>query len=196
MNPYITGTMIRAMREKKSWTQAQLAEALHVSDKAVSKWETGKGYPDITLLESIASVFSVSVAELFAGTAVENTNRSANMVRSKLYRCPVCGNVLFSVGEASLCCHGIALMPLEAETPDEAHPIAVEPVEDEYFISVAHEMSKTHYITFIAAIYRDRVQIIKLYPESNAEVRIPRRGLCAIYYDCNRDGCFRKDLFK
>ena len=67
MNQYVTGAVIRELREKNRMTQLQLAEKLGVSDKSVSKWETGKGYPDITLLEPIAEAFRVSVTELISG---------------------------------------------------------------------------------------------------------------------------------
>ena len=59
MNQYVTGTVIKELREKDKMTQFQLAEKLGVSDKTVSKWETGKGYPDITLLEPIAKAFRI-----------------------------------------------------------------------------------------------------------------------------------------
>ena len=70
MNQYVTGTTIKELREKNKITQGQLAEKLGVSDKTVSKWETGKGYPDITLLEPIADALRVSVAELITGNPV------------------------------------------------------------------------------------------------------------------------------
>ena len=78
--------------------------------------ETGKGYPDITLLEPIASVFKVSVTELISGNTVSNVDVAANMLRTNFYVCPVCGNIIHSVGEALVSCHGITLNPLEAET--------------------------------------------------------------------------------
>ena len=56
MNNYITGAAIKALREKNRLTQQQLAEKLCVSDKAISKWETGKGFPDISLIEPLANV--------------------------------------------------------------------------------------------------------------------------------------------
>ena len=46
MNEYVTGAIIKELREKNHLTQAELAEKINVSDKTVSKWETGKGYPD------------------------------------------------------------------------------------------------------------------------------------------------------
>ena len=191
MDQYVTGAVIRALREKAKLTQAQLAEMLNVSDKAVSKWETGRGYPDVTLLEPLAAVFRVSVAELLSGKAVTNTNISANMRRSHFYICPVCGNILHSMGQAAVSCHGIALPPLAAEEPDAAHTITLEAVEDEYFVSVRHEMSRTHYISFLAAVSDDRLQLIRLYPEGNAEACIQRRGVQTIYACCNRDGLFK-----
>lgn len=107
MNQYVTGAVIKELREKRKMTQLQLAEKLGVSDKTISKWETGKGYPDITLLEPIADAFSVSVTELISGNTVYNANVSANMMRSKFYICPVCGNVIHTMGEAVIHCSGI-----------------------------------------------------------------------------------------
>ena len=130
MNAYITGAAIRALREKQHLTQSQLAEKLCVSDKTVSKWETGRGLPDITLLEPLAAACGVSLAELLSGAPVSNTNVSANMLRSVFYVCPVCGNILHSTGPAVMSCHGIILPPLEAE--DSAAP-DIQPVEDEYY---------------------------------------------------------------
>lgn len=191
MNPYITGAIIREMREKRHMTQAQLAEKLNVSDKAVSKWETARGYPDITLLEPLARVFGVSVAELLSGCAVHNLNPSSNMLRAKCYVCPVCGNVLFGIGEAAISCHGVTLTPCEAETPDDGHRARIDIVEDEYCIRIAHDMTKDHYISFIAAFTPDGIQLIKLYPEQDAIARFPRRGIRRLAFYCNRDGLFR-----
>lgn len=107
MNQYVTGAVIRELREKNRLTQAQLAERLCVSDKAVSKWETGKGYPDISLLEPLAKEFHVSITELLSGNAVSNANVSANMLRSLFYVCPVCGNVIHCMGEARFRMDGV-----------------------------------------------------------------------------------------
>ena len=190
MNQYVTGTVIKELREKDKMTQFQLAEKLGVSDKTVSKWETGKGYPDITLLEPIAKVFRISVTELISGSTIHNANVSANMMRSKFYVCPVCGNVIHTMGEAAIHCHGILLTPLEAEPTDERHMIFIERVEDEYFVRIDHSMTKEHYISFVAAASSDDMQMVKLYPEGNAEVRFKLRGVRRIFFYCNRDGLF------
>ena len=67
MQSYVTGEVIRGLREKRRLTQRDLAQRLNVSDKTVSKWETGRGLPDITLLEPLAGALSVSVTELLSG---------------------------------------------------------------------------------------------------------------------------------
>lgn len=191
MNQYITGAMIKRLREEKKISQARLAEALNVSDKAVSRWETGRGYPDITLIEPLAAALGVSVIELFSGDDVVNTNRASKMLRMKLYVCPVCGNVIQAAGEAVVSCCGITLPPQEAEPADERHPVRIERVEDEYFLSVGHEMDKTHYISFITAVRDDGFETKKLYPEQNAEARFRIRGTRFFYIYCNRHGLFR-----
>ncbi len=196
MNQYVTGAVIRELREKKGLTQAELAERLYVSDKTISKWENGKGYPDITLLEAIAGAFGISVTELLAGKAVENANVSANMLRSKFYVCPVCGNVLHSMGEAAISCHGVMLAPLQAEETDEHHMILIEGVEDEYFIRIEHEMTKQHYISFVAALRPDGIELVKLYPEGNAQTRVKMRGVKRICFYCNRDGLFSVNVHR
>lgn len=190
MNQYVTGAVIKELREKNNVTQLQLADKLGVSDKTISKWETGKGYPDITLLEPLADALSVSVAELLSGNTVYNSNVSANMLRSKFYVCPVCGNVIHGMGEAVIHCHGVLLQPEEAEETDEDHKIFVERVEDEYFVQIEHEMTKKHYISFIAAVSSDRMQMVKLYPEGDAQARFKMNGVKRIYFYCNRSGLF------
>lgn len=82
MNSYITGSTVKRLREAKGMTQAVLAEKLCVSSKAVSKWETGKGLPDITLVEPLAKALGVSVMELMSGDTVTNKNKAGNMLRS------------------------------------------------------------------------------------------------------------------
>ena len=190
MNQYVTGAVIRELREKSRMTQARLAEKLGVSDKTVSKWETAKGYPDITLLEPIAEAFRISVTELISGNTVFNSNVSANMLRSRFYVCPVCGNAIHSMGEAAIHCHGILLSPLEAEPADECHRLFIERVEDEYYVRIDHSMTKDHYISFVAAASSDEMQMVKLYPEGNAEARFKIRGVRRIFFYCNRDGLF------
>ena len=194
MNQYVTGAVIKELREKHNLTQSELAEKLNVSDKTISKWETGKGYPDITLLEPIAAAFGISVTELISGKAITNVNVSANMLRSKFYVCPVCGNIVHSMGEAVLQCHGVQLLPCQPEEADEKHRTSIERDADEFFVRIDHEMTKKHYITFIAAISGDKLQLTKLYPEGSAEARFKINGVRNVLYYCNRDGLFQQKV--
>lgn len=196
MNQYVTAAVIKELREKKHMTQAELAGRLCVSDKTISKWENAKGYPDISLLEPIAKVFGVSVTELISGNPVLNMNVSANMLRSKFYVCPVCGNVIHGMGEAVVQCHGILLAPCQPEETDEAHMIFVERIEDEYYVRIDHDMTKRHYISFVAVLSADKMQMVKLYPEGNAEARFKIGGVKRILFYCNRDGMFTWNVVK
>lgn len=194
MDNYVTGSTIRQLREHKGLTQAALAELIDVSPKTISKWETAKGLPDISLLDSIASALDVSVMELLSGQTVVNRNVSGNMLRSRFYCCPICGNSLHAMGEAMVSCCGVVLPPLEAEDTDDAHQIIVEQVEDEQFITVKHEMTKKHYISFLAYVTTDQLRLVKLYPEGNAECRFLIRGRGYLYLYCNHHGLMRQKI--
>ena len=194
MNTYVTGTTIKTHREKRNLTQAQLGEIIGVSSKTVSKWETAKGLPDISLLQPLAQALGLSVMELMNGEHIINANRSANMLRSKFYVCPLCGNVIHSAGNALISCCGITLPPLEAEEPEDAHSLTVEAVEDEHFLTVHHSMTKEHFISFLAYVTSDRLQLVKLYPEGEAQTRVQLRGRGYLYYYCNKHGLFRKKV--
>lgn len=190
MDRYIKGEVIKALREKKKMTQAELAEKIGVTDKAVSKWETGRGLPDITLVEPIADALGLSVGELFAGEQVINRNVASNMRKARIYVCPICGNVIQSAGDAAVSCCGVSLPAQEPDEPDEDHHIHVEMTEGELYVTVDHPMTKEHHISFIVYRTGDRIETVKLYPEGNAECRFFRRGHGEILAYCNRHGSF------
>ena len=190
MDRYVTGAMIRSIRENRGMTQEELAGKLYVSSKAVSRWETGHGFPDISLLEPLADALGVSVIELLSGENIRNRNRSSNMARGKFYVCPVCGNMIRAAGEVVICCCGITLPPLEPESADAEHKINIETVEDEYYVTLDHPMEKSHYISFLAAVSDGQVQFVKLYPEGGAQARFKICRVKKIYAYCNRHGLF------
>lgn len=194
METYITGPAIKHLREAKGLTQEELGKRIGVGSKAVSKWETGRGLPDISLIQPLAEALGVSVIELMNGDKIQNQNVSANMLRTKFYVCPICGNVLSAAGSAVVSCCGVTLPPLEAEEADEDHFPHSETVEDERFITIDHPMTKSHYISFLAYATADRSQLIKLYPEGPAQARIPMRGSGILYLFCNRHGFMKCKL--
>ncbi len=188
------GEIIRKKREEKGLTQAQLAETVGVTAKAVSKWETGAGLPDVSLFEPLAAALSLSVTELFSGETVKNSNRAANMMKTKFYVCPVCGNIVHSVGEIAVSCCGITLPPLVAKEADEEHRLSVIPVEDEWFSESAHPMEKGHFLSFAALVQSERVTLVKWYPEGAAQARFPRRGHGILYTYCTKHGLLKQKL--
>ena len=197
MNNYVTGAVIKALREKKKMTQEELAQKIFVSSKAVSKWETGRGFPDIGLLENLGKALGVSVIELLSGESITNQNKACNMTKGSFYVCPVCGNIIHTTGEAVISCCGITLPPLEAEqvpatevADGDCHRPQLEIVEDEYYVTLNHPMTKDHYISFIAAISPQGIQMEKLYPEGPAQARFKIAGVRKIFACCNRHGLF------
>jgi ribosome-binding protein aMBF1 (putative translation factor) len=185
---YVTGAQIKMLRENKKLTQEELAQKINVTAKAVSKWETGNGFPDISLLESLAAALGISVIELLSGSCVRNQNKNANIAKSKFYVCPVCGNVITSTGEAVISCCGITLPPQTPEESDDDHKINIEVTEDEYFVSLDHPMTKEHYISFIAAVADNGIQFEKLYPEGPCEARFKISRVKKLLAYCNKDG--------
>ena len=194
MNTYVTGTAIKELREQLGMTQTELADRIGVSNKTVSKWETAKGLPDISLIRPLAQALGVSVIELMNGEPVVNRNTSANLLRSKFSVCPLCGNVIHSSGAAVISCCGVTLPPLEAEEADEEHRLTLEPVEDEQFVTVSHPMTKEHYISFVSYVTTDTVRTVKMYPEGEAQTRFRFRGRGLLYWYCNRHGLYKQKV--
>lgn len=194
MNSYVTGNTIKSLRETRGLTQRALAERIGVSDKAVSKWETGRGLPDLTLLEPLGTALGVSVAELLSGEQIINRNRAGNPLRGQFYICPVCGNILYAMGEAAIHCCGVALPPLEAEEPDGGHRFTAVDMDGGWYVEGEHPMEKDHYLTFLAQVSDFGVEITKLWPEQIPRASFLRRSGGILYACCNRHGLFRLKL--
>lgn len=188
MQNYITGSLIKSIREKKGLTQNQLAQMLIVSEKTISKWETGKGLPDISLIEPLSKALNVSIIELFNGEKIINTNKGSNIIKTKFYVCPICGNVITSIGNCSLSCCGIEL---KEQFPEEGNKAFISIIENEYYIEIDSRMTKEEYISFIAYVTCGEISIKKLYPEQSAAANFIRRGHGFIYYFDNKNGLFQ-----
>ncbi|NLW88819.1 MAG: helix-turn-helix domain-containing protein [Clostridiaceae bacterium] len=184
------GGLILSLRKEKGLTQRQLAECLNVSDKAISKWERGMGCPDVSLLPSIAEIFGVDLESILKGTLSENAIEGGNMKKLKFYVCPTCGNFITGISEASISCCGKKLAPLVAKKAQESEKLSVEHIENDYFISSDHPMTKEHYISFVALLTGDSVMIRKQYPEWDLSTRIPRFGHGILYWHCVDHGLF------
>lgn len=191
---YVTGNTIKKLREKRGLTQKELAELINVSDKAVSKWETNRGLPDISIIEDLSKALGVSVTELLTGDLKTNENVSGNMKKVQFYICPVCGNIITAMGEGSFSCCGVALLKQEAEAMDEDHLVTVETIDNEYSVTMQHPMSKDHYVSFIAYVTSGTAEIVKLYPEQDIFVRFRKKGHGLLYVYCNRHGLYKKAI--
>ena len=184
------GLLIRTLRKSKGLTQKDLAERLGVVPKTVSKWETGQGFPDVSIISSLADVFGVSERILLSGSLEQNKIENGNLSRTKFFVCPNCGSVMQGVGESQVLCCGKILQPLKAKPVDENHQITVTEIEDDYYIEISHPMVKNHFIVFLAYLKSDRVVTVRLYPEQECAVRIPRIYGGKIVFYCNEHGLF------
>lgn len=189
-----TGKLIFKLRKEHGMTQKQLADAMNISDKTISKWERGMGCPDVSLLHELSQVLSVNIETLLLGDLDPNRTDGGNMKKIKFYVCPTCGNVITSTSEAEVSCCGRKLNALVAKPSDKDHSPTVTEVENDYYITVTHEMSKTHYIHFVAYVSFDRILLIKLYPEQGAEVRFPKMYGGKLYFGCSQHGLWVNPL--
>lgn len=187
-----SGRVILTLRKEKGMTQKQVAEAIGISDKTVSKWERGFGCPDVSLLPELSVVLGVNIEQILSGELCEKEKENGNMKRIRFYVCPECGNILTSTGDAEVSCCGRKIEAAEPAKADEKHCISVESMDGENYITINHGMEKDHYISFIACISYNQVMIYKLYPEQEAEARFPRIPGGRWYAYCSRDGLIMK----
>ena len=187
------GKLIFGLRKEKGMTQKQLADAMNISDKTISKWERGLGCPDVSLLRELSEVLNADIEKILLGDLEPNNADGGNMKKIKFYMCPNCGNTLTSTGESDVSCCGRKLVPLIPKPAEGTHKLTVEEIEEDFYITFAHEMSKTHYINFVAYVAYDRVLFVKLYPEQGSEVRFPKMYGGKIYMGCNQHGLWVND---
>lgn len=182
------GELILRLRREKGLTQQDLANALYLSDKTISKWERGAGCPDVTLLNKISRYFDVNIESILSGDLSPNVIDGGNMKRLQFYVCPECHAIVHNTGKAEITCCGRKLKALTAQPNNEDHRIRVEEIEYDYYINFAHEMTKTHYISFCAYLSSDSLLLVKLYPEQDAAVRFPQMRGGTFYFYCNQHG--------
>ncbi len=185
-----TGNLIAVLRREKGFTQKDVAIKLGISPKTVSKWETGHGFPDVSLIAELSKIFEVDISKLLEGEMPQVKKEVGNVKRTKFYVCEKCGNLITSIADADINCCGRKLSPLKANLPDDAHNLNIEKIEDEYYITFPHPMEKEHYIAFFSYVRFDRVLTIRLYPEQGGEVRFPQMRGGKMYYYCNNHGLF------
>lgn len=182
------GSLIYELRKDKNMTQKQIADLMNISDKTISKWERGLGCPDISLLPELSQILGVSIDQILSGQINLNDLVGGNMNKLKFYVCPQCGNLMTATGNATISCCGKTLEPLVAKKAEEGHKLDIEPVEDELYVTTEHEMTKEHYISFVAYVKGDRALITKQYPEWNMQFRFRKSGHGKLYFYCVNHG--------
>ena len=184
------GALLRLLRKSKNLTQRDLADRLGVVPKTVSKWETGHGFPDVSMLSSLADILGVSERILLSGDMVKNRVETGNMKRTKFYVCPHCGSIMQGVGECQILCCDKILEPCIAKKPNENHTLKIVDDGDEFYLEIDHPMTKEHYILFVAYVRSDKVFTVRLYPEQDCAIRIPKIYGGKFVYYCNEHGLF------
>ena len=185
------GKLIIGLRKEKGMTQKELADAMNISDRTVSKWERGIGCPDVSLLQELSNILGVNIEKILAGDLEPKGIDAGNMKKIKFYVCPTCGNALCCTSEADISCCGRKLKALIPQTEDVFHKSTIDIIEDDLYITIEHEMTKQHYISFVANVSSGRMLFVKLYPEQIAEVRFPKMFKGDIYFYCNEHGLMK-----
>lgn len=188
------GELIRRLRKENHMTQLQLAEKLHVSDKAVSKWERGMGCPEVSFMTELSRIFEVDIQNLLSGELNRNELLGGNMKKMKFYVCPICGNLVTSMIETQVTCCGRKLKPITPVKATEEEKLSVQIIENDYFISSEHEMTRNHYITFVVLMTSDTVMLKKQYPEWDLQLRIPVFAHGRLLWYCNQHGLFYQEV--
>lgn len=186
------GKLILSLRKEKNMTQKEIADAMNISDKTISKWERGLGCPDVSLLSGLSKILEVNIEKILLGELNPNDADGGNMKRIKFYVCSSCSNITSNTGQAEISCCGRKLEPLVAKPLDKNHSVKVDEIENDYYIKLPHEMSKSHYISFAAYVMYDRMLLVRLYPEQDAEVRFPKMRGGKLYFYCSQHGLWVK----
>lgn len=182
------GKLIAKLRKEKNLTQKNIADALGIQNKTVSKWECGLGCPDLSLWPELSVILGVDMKQMMEGEIISNKPDSGNIDKVRFYVCPSCGNILVSTGSASIFCCGRKLeLILPADTLT-ASKITLEEIDTDYFVSIDHPMDKEHYLSFAAYVKSDRVFLNRLYPEQSPTFRLPITTGGKIYVYCIKHG--------
>ena len=179
MNAEKTGNLIRSLRIKKGLTQKELAHMICVTDKAVCKWEKGRGCPNITLISQLSKVLEVDIQSILQGYLDKNKKIGENMKHLKFYKCPTCGNLVTSIKSVELSCCGNKLSPVSAQTrSDPEYQPVIQEFDGQYSIKFNHPMTKSNYISQVIVVRYDQIMTVNLYAESEAIITIPQvRGI-------------------
>lgn len=188
------GALIARLRREKRLTQVQLAEQMHISDKTISKWERGKGCPDVSLLPELSRILEVDLEGLLSGRLDANTMWGRDMKRMNFYLCPDCGNLIMALADASVSCCGKRLRAVQPQKAPEEERLTVERIENDFYITADHPMEKAHFISFVALATGDSLLLRRQFPEWELQTRIPAFAHGRLLWNCTRHGLFYQEI--
>ena len=194
MDQIKTGELIRKLRTDMGLTQKQLAQRLHVSDKAVSKWECGSGCPDLSLFSALAQVLGTNTDSLLAGEISKNDKEKGDMKKLRFYVCKECGNIITSASDAAVSCCGSKLTALDARRASESEMLTVQDIGGEWHITTDHEMTKDHYISFVAYQSDSSLMMFRQYPEWGININLPMFRSGRLVWYCGKCGLLFQDI--
>lgn len=182
------GKLIAKLRKEKELTQKNIADALGIQNKTVSKWECGLGCPDLSLWPELSAILGVDMTQMMEGEITSNKPDSGNIDKVRFYVCSSCGNILVSTGSASIFCCGRKLERILPTDTSILPKITVEEIDTDYFVTFDHPMTKEHYLSFVAYVKSDRVFLYRLYPEQSPSFRLPITAGGKLYVYCIKHG--------
>lgn len=182
------GRLIAQLRKEQKLTQKNIADALGIQNKTVSKWECGLGCPDLSLWPELSTILGVDMKQMMEGEITPNRPDIGNIEKVRFYVCPTCGNILVSTGSASIFCCGRKLEQILPNGTTTIPKITIEETDTDYFITVDHPMTKEHYLSFAAYVKSDRIYLHRLYPEQSPSFRFPMISGGKMYVYCTKHG--------
>lgn len=123
---------------------------------------------------------------MLQGELNANDTVGGNMKKTKYFVCPVCNNLILATGDAAIYCCSRKLEPCVMQKVDDATKLNIENIEDDYYITSGHPMTKENYIAFVALSTGDRLELVRLYPEWDLQARLTRRHGLLLYYSTSK----------
>lgn len=191
MDAQKTGSLILEARTKLNMTQKELAEKINVSEKAVSKWENGRGCPDITLLPSLSSALQIDIESILRGDLSRNKTKGGSMNRLKIYRCIDCGNIITATNKIELSCCGHLLEELIPASESNSSIIkSIEESDNQFYVTFNNPMTKTDYIAGVVTSAYDRTTVIPMFAEQEPSVILPQLTGVKLFLITNKNLCY------
>jgi len=196
MDCYKMGKTIAKLRKDKKMTQKDLAIALDLSDKTISKWERGLGCPDISVLRELAEILGTNIETILSGETDELKRKKDNIKKIRFYVCPLCSNIITSFDRMSAFCCGKRIETKEPVKAQDEEKMRVTLDGDEYYIESDHLMTKENYITFVAYITANKMLMERTYPEWNLSCRFYNYGMGKLVWADNKGNLFYQIIGK